>query len=1230
MVEPDYKVYASPQIDDLVCQKYECDGSSTFSFSSEDLVKSFSYGQNSLGKLILSGSINKEGDYNNVPAYGTSGNISFSYNYFNTFQSGQKDSWNISDAVIESKKINISETNIKTSSFINSGALIIQKSFDKTEWETVFDTSDYFNKKKDNNNTLYTTELSDLKRGTYYRIIVVYSMKQRTKLGNSIGIGDEYNERSFAEVYDLFLCSNENHVEIKDLWNRSVLANNSKAKTGFFIAKNGSSADVVVKKDNNVAFSTFDNATFMDAGKYTISISTTLGKKFTYSITVNSNASVKNLAAKTYDCSDKKGYSATYATVPSAECCTGTHFRVSIVQNTTKEVASSTKNNIPAYGVQGSNIAIYASLTSLTDSWKVEYDNWGKKDSEKIEGATTGEIASGAVIIQKSNDLYDWETIDSSKYSNGLYTTDFENQYGKNGQVFLYSPSGSDIKNGTYYRVLYAYRVKNGKNEKKYLEEYTFYLCSASTSAIRFINKTQDDAKEALFADMDNSTAQMYHSIETLRSGSLTTTGFTINKDNNPKARIYVKRNGDWYANDPIEITKDGRYDITISPEVGSPETVTIYVDGETDLKKLYKRYFGDGFINGIRVYDENAIYPVFEGGQKTKYHIKKISDEYLPLYGTIKNTYTGNVITVEATSLSKSGALSKAGEYEAVFYTNPTFMTDDKSGDNRVFTFNFTVIAEGTAPGPQINQKSLQEYAKTTQSDSYPIYYGLTLSNPFCKGDITYAYSTQEAALLAASNYEEGKVIKQSDGTYRYKGYKVRKDTYESAWDKNDAITYFAEQAVEKMYFDMSFLESYTTLSNDLLEKTKDISKLKLNNDVVLFAEGQKKELTNLDGLPLINDKPYSYAIPDGNLSTGYMSYMFMSDDYKCDSYKVEIIDEQGKIYPIEYNKSVESQLNRMNCPSGVITIKESDIYGHISTYKAIYISNGKNYSELVLDYVLDGKSYQKKITQDSLPDEEIVVDEFSIPSFTDILDGYALIIVKGPLEEDFYCANESIDKLWFTKGTYTIKCVNRLGYSFEIKVNVRETNRVQINFDGASSDGLVRIDTFYNETNVPLPVPERYGYDFIGFKDEEGILYSNEIKSIPFRGVVTLTTTWKPCQISITVIDGDSRSFTAYYGQEFIIPEPILDENTSLDYWSVEGQRLDQNTFAIETTNNITITAIMKDIINTQDEELHSESEKNNVLIILLVIVFIVAVSGGILYFLHLKNIANNHHDD
>ena len=1179
-------VNAAEKKENLYSESYEVNEGAKFTFASDDKVTSFGYGRSALGTFYIQGAINDPTEFNGVKAYGTSGNITFGYDYNNSFQTGTATDWNLIDSGWFEGKISIAGEEIKPSKNIDKGAIVIQKSSDGKTWENVASLSNVFSTKTTGRDSLYTTTDEDMKQGMYYRAVVVYSMKKQTKAGGFAGWGEEYDKRTFAEVYTVFLCSDNDYCSVYDLTYRTQMALPATVEEGFYIQKNGSSATVKVQRENGSVWYAGENATYTDPGKYTITITTQLKKEFVRQVTVSTGVNTRALVATTYDCGDNKGYKAENVLSGSAECNVGSHFNVYVGHSSQKEIIKSRYQGTDSYGVQGSRAEIYAQLSDCSTGWAISSDSWGKKEKETVNGVTTGEVGTGALIIQKSKDGYEWENVDAGKYAKGLYTTDFEANYGTNGKILIYVPEGEEIISGMFYRILYAYEAKNGKTTKNYLEEYLIYLCNASTESVVFHNKTISNSLSESLSEIDNSTAEIYKSAESLRNGSYTTTGFTIDKKNNKTAKIYVKKDGVWIGDDLSEITETGKYDITVTTQVGNSDTYTIYVDKE-DEKSIYKRYFGEAFIDGVRVLG-NSEYPIFEAGQRTKYHLSQVSNDYLPLYGIITNIDTGKEIKIAGTRTEKSAALTDAGEYVAVFSTNPTFETDNQSGDNRVITFRFTIIEEGTAPGPVVNKQRLYDYSRSSVSDSYPLFYGLTYSGS-ARGNITLAFATEKDAVDFAYKYETGFAEEADDGTFNYRGtstledggytytgsFVEQKENYEDGWTLADAIYNYAVRSVQKSYFDYGSLYS---LSDDVIKATGNLRQLELDHSVVVFAEGQKALLTDLNALPLVNDKPYLYAVPgNGGTDSGYTDFEFTSDIYGADSYEVIITDSYGKEYKIAYNKSVGKQLEQANCPSGVITIVETTKFGQRSEpYNAVFISQGDNTGKLKIGYEIQGKQELKEYTQDECSDV-ISCDGFWFEEVIDELDPYGLITVSDENGLVTYFAEDNIpDEKWVLEGDYTVKYKNRLGYDFSFVIRVNENDKAVISFEGAASENLDAISASYGDRNLKLPKPERYGYDFDGYVDKDGIKYENEISSVLFKGQLVLNTTWKPKSFVLTtIINNDKNNYDIPYGRQIDLPEPLAPEGYEFVGWTLDGEDYTDSTFVLTEEKNVVLIA-------------------------------------------------------
>ena len=150
----------------------------------------------------------------------------------------------------------------------------------------------------------------------------------------------------------------------------------------------------------------------------------------------------------------------------------------------------------------------------------VNADSWTVADDSYMP---TGEIASGAIVVQTSIDGQTWINVDQSRYANGLYTTDYEANYGSRGDVLIYTPDGNAVLNGLYIRVYYAYEAyqKETKTYCRELERYSFYLCDNELGAVTLHNLSLDGQDlDNLVGDDDETTLDIYRHAETMTSGA--------------------------------------------------------------------------------------------------------------------------------------------------------------------------------------------------------------------------------------------------------------------------------------------------------------------------------------------------------------------------------------------------------------------------------------------------------------------------------------------------------------------------------------------------------------------------------------------------------------------------------------------------------------------------------------------------------------------------------------
>ena len=887
-----------------------------------------------------------------------------------------------------------------------------------------------------------------------------------------------------------------------------------------------------------------------------------------------------------------------------------------IAQNSDNKFTSGKYGSYNAYGVTGSSFKIYLNLwdngINTAEGWDIISDTWGKKDKEKVDGVSTEPVATGTLIIRTSKDGKDWKNADKDRYAKGIYTTDYYTYYGNRGDVEIYTPSGADISDGLYLQVLYAYQVqKDGKKSSntRYLEKYEFYICNDNLGAITIHNLSVTDAslKETIGDDNDQTIEIGIH-METLTDGSETVTGFKLDTSLNEAAKVSVKKDGvDVVIPNNKTFTDTGKYDISIASPIGTTDHKTIYVD-TTDIELVKARYFGECFITGKRIFEE-GLFPVYEGG-KTEWNIMAVDDTFLPLQGTITNTTTGDVITIEATRSSKTGVLSKPGEYEAVLSTNPEYDSNKQSGDIRRFTFRFRIIEEGTAPGPVVNKESLLNYAKSNVADIYPVYYGLTYSSA-SKGYITLLFKDQKDALEYARNYESGMVEEQDDGTYRYNGsfYVSQKELYESNWDLMDAVDYFANLAVQELYIDITDEFTYVTLpDNEKLKKngfqTDNYRQYELNRSVYVFADDvQKEKLTDLEALPIINDKHYFIQWPnregkDGSYDDDVQDFEFVKDKYGCDSDSIKITDAEGSSYKVEYGKSVGDQLKSQGCPSGIITIEESTVYGDSTSYQAIYIAEGENHADITVEYYLNGEKSERNININDCSDD-VICGAFGISSIVDDLDPYDLIIISMPDgKKKPFVADQVIKDIWTDEGKYNVKVINRLGYGFDFNVEVTESEITVITFSGEGTEQMKDMLVLEDASRVTLPKPERYGYEFLGYVDSYGNEYKDEIEISELGSKIELEALWMPEEYNVTFYNEDDTVLHEHpvtFGETYSLPTPSVMENEEFLGWIRSSDRKQfSDEYVVDIAGDQTFTPLINRIVSEEQEETIETSEE------------------------------------
>jgi len=1214
-----------------------------FSLSDGNKVSALSYGKG-IGSFYISGNISREASKDGMAAYPVDGQVTFGYQYNpGDYQTDVKENWNLVDS--DEKTLD----GVKLPKKVADGLFIVQKSSDGKTWVDACDPiNDLFSSKKLDLTSLYSVSEEEIKTGTYFRVLVLYEMKR--KIGTEKNWAhistDVYEQKQFIEEYDFYLTYASNPLAVYDLVSRSPVTNNATVSDGFTIDNNGANTSILVKKDNGAAMSATPFESFYLPGTYTIKTTSPLGDEYENTIKVSNGLSTSTVEGLHYENPEKQEYT----TVNGA---TGSNSLTSLMigQKAGKTIKKSKVNGFDAFGITGEKVSLLLRVNKPQSGWEIITDDWGRKEKQTIDGIWAGTVATGSLIVQKSSDGNNWQKIEDGRYANGLYTSDFYNYYGGNGDVLVYSPDGKDVLNGIYIRVIYAYEIKNaeGKDKRRCIEEYKFYLCNDELGAVTFHNLTvQDQLKEIQFnstsnsndteedkplTDQDSKSVKgIYEMTETMESGAVTVTGFSIDTSLNPTVTYTVKKNG-VAINSPNQtrFTETGKYDIQLKSATGSEQNVTLYVDRLSN-EDVFKLYFGDNFINGKRIYDSKALYPVYEGGL-TEYNLIKIPDYYQPLYGTIINKNTGETKEINASRSGIHSDLLDEGEYEVVLNNNPTYKTETPSGDNRVITFHFFIIKNGTAPGPVLNQKYLEDYVQKSISGIYPKYYGVVRQSAWT-GYILKAFSTREAARKDAYNFESGMVETLKDGTFLYadSNIVVPKARYDSIEDLTDDRNKAADESVFELYIDASDPTTYLTLQSSVLEQNDNLKVLELKNSVFIFGEGEESRLRKLDALPILNAVPKVYLLPgrEGNTKVDPAEFEFIKDKYGSDSDSVKITDSKGNTYDMDYRKPVGKQLTDKGCATGVVTITETTCYGDSNTYEAVFFANGDNTAQVTLD--CSQNNSKTNIVLDQTKDSEnILVDYFSISKIVDELDPYSFAIVKDPTgSSSAYVADQSANIVWSDNGVYEIKVVNRIGNSYNFTVEVNNTEYATISFQGEGASDYKPIVKRTGDKNISLPTPDKYGYEFAGYIDGDGKMYEETIDQINFSGTKVLSPIWRAKKTKLIFENSEGEELETImvdYGSEVDLSSLDILENYSNTIWQIkDGETITDNKLTINEENDITLVATT--VVEMEDEaekqEVANNDNAGHGLSIVIFLLIAGLFGGGIFFYRNkLKNI-------
>ena len=97
-------------------------------------------------------------------------------------------------------------SDIQLGSKVESGAIVVQTSFDGINWVTEKIYTNVFTESSLLNNPIYTTKDIQLQNGCYYRVIAAYKMEKRVEDGKILFFDTKnYDTKDIVEVYDFYI-----------------------------------------------------------------------------------------------------------------------------------------------------------------------------------------------------------------------------------------------------------------------------------------------------------------------------------------------------------------------------------------------------------------------------------------------------------------------------------------------------------------------------------------------------------------------------------------------------------------------------------------------------------------------------------------------------------------------------------------------------------------------------------------------------------------------------------------------------------------------------------------------------------------------------------------------------------------------------------------------------------------------------------------------------------------
>lgn len=370
-------------------QSYERTDGSSFDVNGNSSKNTLCYGRRALGSLEASGSINEQGTYGSWNAIGAYGEIALTYSYDGSYQTSNKEQWNLTTS--NDKSVN----GIDLGKKIEKGAIIVEKSSDGKQWETVSVQTNVFHKADSDIPSFYTISDADVRAGTWFRVTLAYRMQRKTGTEHTLGIfpTDIYAYREFVEIREFYVCYNKDPITLRDIETGAAVSNGQITK-GLLVDLSGTAVNVTIKEtETGVERAIADLTSIIDPGNYQITATTHLGKTFTHRVNVSEGMELTAVSPRIVN-GEKYELEATSGNVPFGMRSLTT---LKIGHKENSRVATGTVSGFDAYGITGDRVSLFLRIRDFSNAekngWFVSSDVWGKKEKQTVAGTWAGVIA---------------------------------------------------------------------------------------------------------------------------------------------------------------------------------------------------------------------------------------------------------------------------------------------------------------------------------------------------------------------------------------------------------------------------------------------------------------------------------------------------------------------------------------------------------------------------------------------------------------------------------------------------------------------------------------------------------------------------------------------------------------------------------------------------------------------------------------------------------------------